>query len=209
MKIVSQSHEIIGLNPEIEIYKICRGYCKCYDLPVPDTYEEQCEKISRLRYHGSPIEHGNMTVDFVTNRGVSHELVRHRLMAVSQTSTRYCNYSKDRFDNQLSFILDSSVSDDDDLLDIWMTSRKQDEIEYFKRLESGQHPEQARGCLPNDLVTKLQITANLREWHHIFDLRCGAGAHYQMRELMVPLLQEVRDIFPCIFDDLRIPEDCD
>lgn len=206
MKIIDQSFEIKHFDKTKELLKIAEGYCKCYNKIVPDSYEEMANYIKRNRMHGSPLEHGIMTVDFVTNRGVSHELVRHRHTAYSQQSTRYCNYSLDRFDNGLTFVLDSSVKDDDELLDIWLKGRKADEKEYLKRLSLGQTAEQARGCLPNDLATTLVVTTNLREWHDILKLRTSRQAHYQMRELMIPLLKFVQKELPCIFDDIIVEE---
>ena len=190
MKIIDQSFEVKHFDKTKELLKVAEGYCKCYNKIVPDSYEEMANYIKRNRMHGSPLEHGIMTVDFVTNRGVSHELVRHRHTAYSQQSTRYCNYSLDRFDNGLTFVLDSSVKDD--------------EKEYLKRLSLGQTAEQARGCLPNDLATTLVVTTNLREWHDILELRTSKKAHYQMRELMIPLLKFVQKELPCVFDDIEI-----
>lgn len=204
MKIIDQSFKIIHFTKADELEKICYGYCECYNKPMPETEEDVWNYIKRNRKHGSPLEHGNMTVEFITNRGVSHELVRHRHTAYSQQSTRYCNYSLDRFDNGLTFVMDSSVKDDDDLLDIWFNGRRADEKEYLLRLKKGQTPEQARGCLPNDIKTKLLVTTNLREWHDILELRTSKKAHYQMRELMIPLLKVMQSELPCIFDDIVI-----
>ena len=209
MKITDQSYEIIALDSDWfkeSIYKICKGYCECYNKPMPKTFEDMYNYVKKWRKHGSPLEHGHMSVEFTTNLGVANELVRHRHTAYSQQSTRYCNYSLDRFDNGLTFILDSSVKDSDQLLDIWLKGRKADEKEYLTRLSLGQTPEQARGCLPKDLLTKILVTANLREWHSIFELRTSVRAHYQMRELMIPLLMDVQEKIPCIFDDIVVEE---
>lgn len=205
MRVIEQSYEIIRFHPEDEIYKIAHGYAQCYNKPIPETFEEQCEFIKRNRRHGSPLEHGNMTVHFVTNRGVTHELIRHRHTGYSQQSTRYCNYTQDRFDNMLTFIQDSSVINDPELMDIWYTARQVDEVEYFSRIRKGQKPGEARGGLPNDLATQIDVTTNLREWHDILSLRTSKAAHYQFRALMLPLLHEMKETLPCIFDD--IPEE--
>ena len=204
MDIIQQSHEIIFFHPEEEIYKICSGYCQCYKTPIPETHEGRCDLIRRHRGHGSPLEHGNMTVIFVTNRGVTHELVRHRHTAYSQESTRYCNYSKDKFGNSIKFIEDSNVinSHSEEIYNKWVLSLKNCEDEYMSRIKLGQKPEEARGCLINDVATTIQVTANLREWRDIFSLRCSRSAHYQIRELMLPLLRDMQRILPCIFEDI-------
>ena len=204
MKIIDQSYEIIDFNPEREINKIAAGYCQCYNRPIPPTYEEKCDYIKKWRKHGSPIEHGYMTVDFTTNLGVANEIVRHRHSAYSQESTRYCNYSLDTFENSLTFVMDSSVTHNPKLYDIWINGREADENEYLTRLSCGQRPEEARGCLPKDLATKLLVSANLREWHSILELRTSIRAHYQMRELMIPLLKDLQNQLSCLFDDIPI-----
>lgn len=203
MKIIEQSYEIDeSFDPETEIRKICKGYCTCYKTPLPQTFEEQCALIKRHRNHGSPQEHGFMTVTFITNRGVANEFVRHRHTGYSQQSTRYCNYSKNKFGNSLTFIQDSSVIDDPYLYQTWLNGRKADEEEYLARLQAGQKPEEARGCLPSDLATEIEVSTNLREWHAIFELRCSRHAHYQIRALMLPLLREMQRVLPCIYDDI-------
>lgn len=202
MNIVDASYEIQSFNPEQDVHDICLGYCICYNTPMPKTFEERCNFIRHHRKHGSPLEHSRMTVLFTINRGVSHELVRHRHTSYSQESTRYCNYSKNRFGNELTFIDDIAIAKDSSSYNEWLKYRKLDEKEYFDRLDFGQTPEQARGCLPIDLKTKLLVTTNLREWRDIFKLRCNSRAHYQMREVMRPLFKEVCDILPCVFDDI-------
>ena len=202
MNIVGASYEIQSFNPEQDVHDICLGYCICYNTPMPKTFEERFNFIRHHRKHGSPLEHSRMTVLFTINRGVSHELVRHRHTSYSQESTRYCNYSKNRFGNELTFIDDVAIAKDSSSYNEWLKYRKLDEKEYFDRLDFGQTPEQARGCLPIDLKTKLLVTTNLREWRDIFKLRCNSHAHYQMREVMRPLFKEVCDILPCVFDDI-------
>lgn len=201
MQIINQSYDILRLDKERDIEMIARGYCICYNTPVPATYEKQCDLIRRHRNHGSPLEHSIMTVEFTINRGVSHELVRHRHTAYSQQSTRWCNFSKDKFGNQITFIRDSRAFASA-IEDIWWEGLLRCEEEYFARLEAGQTPEEARGCLPNDLSTMLLVSTNFREWRDIFKLRCDKRAHYQMREIMRPLLEDVTEQVPCVFDDI-------
>lgn len=164
----------------------------------------------------SVLEHVSITVKFICDRGVSHELVRHRLAAFTQESTRYCNYSKDGFGNEITviqpcFLTDMTQLDDEypiaskgyfakDLH--WYSEMSMAENAYFAMLDAGAKPEEARSVLPNSLKTEIVCTANLREIRHILKLRCNKRAHPQIRELMVPLLQELYSKVPVIFDDL-------
>lgn len=151
------------------------------------------------RGHLSVIEHESVTVRFQCDRGVSHEIVRHRLGSYSQESTRYCNYSKKKFGKEVSFIdlrpflLESQHN-------LWVTSLEQSEYYYFDLLERGASPQIARSVLPNSLKTEIVVTYNLREWMHFFTLRTSEAAHPQMRELVRPLLAAFRKLIPAIFD---------
>ena len=207
MHIIKQSYQIDHFEPEEDCRRIAKAARICYKFPELDSFEAQQKMIRRLRDrdkahpHHSPLEHSSMSVLFTINRGVSHELVRHRHTAYSQESTRYCNYASNRFDNQITFIEDSA-SFGSVVEDIWKEGLSRAEEEYFTRLDMGQSPEEARGCLPNDLKTELYVTTNFREWRNIFNLRCDSHAHYQMQEIIRPLFDEVCGILPCVFDDI-------
>lgn len=207
MRIVKASYKIDHFEPEEDIRRIAKAARICYKFPELSSFEEQCELVRRIRDrdpkhpHHSPFEHSSLSVDFIINRGISHELVRHRHTAYSQESTRYCNYSTNRFDHQITFIEDTA-SYQSAVEDLWIDGLEKAEQEYFKRLDAGQTPEEARGCLPNDLKTELYVTTNFREWRNIFNLRCDSHAHYQMREIMRPLFLEIKEILPCVFDDI-------
>lgn len=207
MKLIDADYQIITFTPENDAHDICLGYTICYNSPMPETFKEQCEFIRKHRNHESPLEHSRLTVLFTINRGVSHELVRHRHCAFSQQSTRYCNYSNGRFGKELTFIKDYSIVDNSKSYELWISGLDYAEYEYFARLRAGDRAEQVRGCLPNDLSTKLLITTNYREWRSIFKLRCDSPAHYQMREVMIPLWSEVCSVLPCVFDDIN-PKEC-
>jgi len=138
------------------------------------------------------IEHAGVTVKFYCDRGVSHELVRHRLCAFSQESTRYCDYL-----GGVSYIEPPWELDESDKALLGLI-----EQHYQKKLKQGQSPQQARYFLPNGLKTEIVTTCNLREWRHIFKLRTAKAAHPQMREIMRPLLDEFKEQIPVIFDDI-------
>lgn len=174
------------------------------------------------RGHESVIEHSAMTVKFIIDRGVSHELVRHRLCAFSQESTRYCNYK-----GGVTFVIppwiDNLRPSEYDSLEIWDKWLEQEDTGQFgyesiwlshmahceiwyKALLKGTlpwSPQQARSVLPNSTKTEIVVTANFREWRHIFRLRCAKAAHPQMREIMIPLHKECKEIIPVIFDDIE------
>jgi len=172
--------------------------------------------IERLitRGHESVIEHSMLSVRFICDRGVSHELVRHRLASFSQESTRYCNYK-----NGVTFIIPpwvdiepgeykgvSFLQNFDSAAYYWLEHMIHSETSYLDLLDEGNSPQQARGVLPNATKTELIMTANFREWRHIFKLRTAKAAHPQMRELTIPLLEEVKKLIPVIFDDILVEE---
>lgn len=157
--------------------------------------------------HEAMLEHASVTVKFVVDRGISHELVRHRLASFAQESTRYCNYSKDDFGSEITFIIPEYLEYKSEGWNIWKKSMKQAEDAYFKMLDFGLSPQQARAVLPNSLKTEVVMTANLREWRHFFKLRAlgtTGKPHPQMLEVAVPLLEDMKNLIPVVFDDLVV-----
>lgn len=209
MRLIRPSFSIEGLYMDIlSLEKIGRV---CYKSEEKIT-EGSAKKFikARIGQHESVIEHSALTVRFICDRGVTHELVRHRLCAFSQESTRYCNYSggmtfiippwidilEGEYDTTVSK-LDYAISDYQ-----WIVHMLFSEIAYEKLIKQGLSPQQARSVLPNSTKTEIVMTANFREWRHIFKLRCDKAAHPQMRELMIPLLNECKELMPIIFDDI-------
>lgn len=156
------------------------------------------------RGHEAMLEHGYLTVKFICDRALSHELVRHRMASFAQESQRYCNYSKDQFDGHVTFVMPPYMSEDDDDLGYltWRDACLKAEKAYFDLLKIGYLPEQARAVLPNSVKTEIVITANYREWRHILKLRTDDAAHQDMRALMRPLAKELKEKIPVIFDDI-------
>jgi thymidylate synthase (FAD) len=184
----------------------------CYkseDKITPESAKEFVQKINKLG-HESVLEHSAMTVKFICDRGVSHELVRHRLCAFSQESTRYCNYHKwvtfvippwvgikpGKYEDLLCHTMDSAGY-------WWASHMLESEKQYMELVAYGWSPQQARSVLPNSTKTEIVVTTNFREWKHIFNLRCSKAAHPQMRELMIPLLDTCVVLVPIIFDDIQ------
>lgn len=161
-------------------------------------------KIAQVKKHRSVIEHCSVSVRFIVDRGVSHELVRHRLCAVSQESTRYCNYSKDQFGREITVIRTPFWQETDSRFASWKIACEEAEKQYFALLNFGATPQEARSVLPNSIKTELVMTANLREWHHVLTLRTSKAAHPQMQQIMRPLLLEFQQHLAPIFDDIVI-----
>ena len=166
-----------------------------------DSYIPFLTKIIQ-RGHEAVLEHFSITVKFVCDRGVSHEIVRHRIASYCQESTRYCNYSKDIFSNNVTFIKPCYWKEDDHAYKIWEHSCRTAESCYFALLDNGCTPQEARAVLPNSLKTEIVMTANLREWRHFLKLRCAPAAHPQMREVANLLRDELKRRIPIIFDDI-------
>jgi thymidylate synthase (FAD) len=156
------------------------------------------------RNHLAVIEFGNMVVKFITDRGITHELVRHRLCSFIQESTRYCNYNSGKFGNEVSFIKPSTWDTwEKSAKDKWLHGIDRAEDFYLMLVEkpAGLTPQQARAILPNSTKAEIIIKANFREWRHIFQLRAVEKyAHPDMRKLMIPLYQICREKCPEVFD---------
>jgi len=190
IKLIKASAKLKRYTPNAAQAVECAGRV-CYKSESKITKDSSyafCTNLLNSK-HLSVIEHATATVHIVCDRGVSHELVRHRLIAVSQESTRYCNYHK----KGMRFILPFWVN----RAEIkklcsgswyWYASISYSAEAYNDLIEYGWVPEKARTVLPNSLATELMVTANLREWRHIFEMRCAKDAHPQMREIMLPLL---------------------
>lgn len=144
------------------------------------------------------LTHRIITVKFTTDRGISHEIVRHRPASYSQESTRYCNYSNDKFDNEITVVKPCQIAAQES---DWRKACEVAEEQYFKLLETTT-PQTARAVLPTCLKTELIMTANLREWRHFFNLRTVKAAHPDMRALTIPLLKELKQLIPVVFDDI-------
>lgn len=161
------------------------------------------------RGHTSVLDHISISARVTCDRGVSHEIVRHRMAAYSQESTRYCNYSKGQFGSQVTFIdpatgfdMNMSRGRDMDLYVEWMQAMAAAEKHYLRMLELGASPQMARSVLPNSLKTELWMTYDLSEWRHFLKLRTSPAAHPQMREVADILLARLCDRIPVVFDDI-------
>lgn len=183
----------------------------CYKSEDKITEDSAAKFVAGLikRGHEAILEHVSITVKFVTDRGISHEIVRHRLASYAQESTRYCNYSQDKFGHELTFIIPDFLEYGSEGFKLWKDEMKQVEKTYFAMLEAGHTPQEARSVLPNSLKTELVMTANLREWRAFFKLRAAnstGAAHPQMLEITRPLLDDLKSMIPVVFDDITYEE---
>lgn len=213
MKIINAGFEILtpisqgGIKELQHIEKIGRVCYKSEDKITADG--ESAKKFVKMiinRGHEAMVEHSSLSVKFIVDRGVSHELVRHRIASFAQESTRYCNYSKDKFDNGVTFIKPFFFKDDI-RYQRWLSAMADTESAYLDLLNNGASPQEARSVLPNSTKTEIVITANYREWRNFFKLRTTKAAHPQMREVAVSLLIELKEKLPIIFDDIETGEE--
>ena len=222
MNILNPRFEILtpisegGIEELKHIEKIGRV---CYKSEGNITEDgESAKKFVKMlinRGHEAMIEHSSLSVKFVVDRGISHELVRHRIASFAQESTRYVNYSLDKFGNEINvidirngIIFDNKMKNMDSrtielIINEWLLAMEDAEKHYMKMIELGATPQIARSVLPNSTKTEITITANYREWRNFFKLRVPNTAHPQMREVTIPLLNELKSMLPIIFDDIK------
>lgn len=225
MKLVRQGHQIlsrisIGGIEELQRIEIAGRTCyKSEDKISPDG--ESAKRFVKMiidNGHEAMLEHSSLSVRFICSRGVSHEIVRHRLFSFAQESTRYCNYSKGKFGGECTFIVPPDQEwgvNTDEYEDItiikgnpdylkwyWYESMDEAEDNYMFLLNGGWSPQEARDVLPNALKTEIVVTGNYREWRHFFKLRTDAAAHPHIRLLAKDLLEDVKMRIPVVFDDL-------
>ena len=205
MKIVNASAKIYGEIDGNEILKkIERIGRVCYKSENRITDDSAQTFVANIikRGHESVLEHVSVTVKFVVDRGVSHEIVRHRLASYSQESTRYCNYSNGNFGSEITVIKPPFFEEGEAGYVCWKAACENAEEVYLSLLNMGCSPQEARSVLPTSLTTELYMTANLREWRHFFKIRTSKAAHPQMREVAIPLLTEFNSRIPVVFDDI-------
>lgn len=210
MKIIDPSFEIIDMPSTADAYRvIATAMRNCYRAELnamPSTDSEMIQKAIR-RGHESVLEHVSVCINIICDRGVSHELVRHRIAAFSQESTRYCNYSGEKFGRELTFVRPSwavktsseEPVDESEKYQDWLAHMMASEKAYIAMLDHGASAQEARAVLPNSLATKIAMTCNMREWRHVFGLRVDLPAHPDMRQTMTPILGAFDFAYPEIF----------
>jgi thymidylate synthase (FAD) len=201
MKIIKPSVELLWITPNAE-KMIERAGKVCYkseDSITDDSAKLFVQKILE-RGHEAVIEHASASLLFICDRGVTHELVRHRLVSYCQESTRYCNYGKDKFGKEITVIEPPGLNDL--TRSFWKQSVEETETQYMNLIDSGVSPQIARSVLPNCLKTEIIVTANFREWRHILKLRTSPAAHPQIREVMEITKKILQEQCPNLFGGL-------
>lgn len=207
MKIIEPSFEILDKVNGMEVLQkieLCGRVCYKSESRITEDSAIKFVRNILNSGHESVLEHEKITVRIVCDRGVSHEIVRHRIASYSQESTRYCNYSKDGFGNELTFIRPLFWKDNRQQMTNWERSMADMEHDYIQAIQAGATPQEARSVLPNSLKTEIIVTMNLREWRHFFKLRTSSKAHPQMREISIPLLAAFKTLIPVVFDDIEV-----
>lgn len=205
MKIISPQIEFITPIDGTAVLKRieqCGRVCYKSEGQITEGSAPRFVETLIKRGHEAVLEHCSFTVKFVCDRGVSHEIVRHRMASYCQESTRYCNYSKGGFGSEIMVIEPSYLIKGTAAYDAWKAACEATEQAYFDLLNWGLSPQEARAVLPNSLKTEVVMTANIREWRHFLKLRCSKAAHPQMREVATQLLKELQEKIPVLFDDI-------
>lgn len=224
MNILKAGYEILtpisdgGVNELKHIERIGRVCYKSEDKITEDG--ESAKRFVKMlinNHHEAMIEHSTLSVIFTCDRGVSHEMVRHRIASFAQESTRYVNYAKDKYGSEIAVIdlidginLDNKMKNFDadhigEIYSEWLRAMEDSERHYMKMIELGATPQIARSVLPNSTKTNITITANYREWRTFFKLRTANDAHPQIREVAIPLCRELQQRIPVVFDDIELP----
>ena len=231
MKIIDPTFIFTQALPREDAYRIIASAMRnCYRAELnamPATDEQMVDKAMK-RGHLSVIEHISVSVEILCDRGVTHELVRHRLASYSQESTRFCNYNGEKFGRELTFIRPAGKSEQilgshtiewpnligvrkegqinpelDPGTNVFFWHLALAERDYMWLLDAGWTPQEARAVLPNSLATKITMTANLREWIHVFRMRCDLPAHPDMRQIMIPIMKSMLDLYPVVFQPVH------
>ena len=206
------------IEPIVEVEKVdynkimksleraCRTCYRSEDKITEESYKTLLKNCIN-RGHESILEHEKITIRMICDIGVYKDLTRHRHASFSIESTRYCNYGKDKFENQIKFIEPVNIEKNTKLYEEWKTSCEEIEKHYIKMVELGATPDQMRMILPHSTAALVTMTANIREWKHIFSLRCTKHAHPAVEQVMIPLLLHFKQNMPEIFESIEYDEE--
>ena len=210
MKIVNDSYEILtDLSNPISILKNIESIARtCYKSEDKIT-DDSCIRFCKMlvdRDHTAMLEHSQISIRFIIDRAIANELTRHRICSFAQESTRYINYSNDKFGNEIKVIMPITLERDSEAYNTWKSSCEQAEKAYMALVSSGVKAEIARSVLPLCTATELVMTTNIRELRNIFKLRTSKFAHPQVRSIMNQLLRELQSNIPVLFDDISVDD---
>ena len=212
MKIIAPSYEIVcplngqeGTQLLRNIERYARISHRSEDRQTEDSWRRFIQAVVCEHGDWSVVEHEKATVIFRVDRGVTHELVRHRLFSFTQESTRFVSYGK----REIEFVrpefveVSLNASNPDTSEYRWFTAMEEAERSYMKLLESGEPPQIARSVLPNATASSIVITGNLRSWRHLFTMRVTQETHPDFKRVTIPLLAEFKQRIPLLYDDIE------
>lgn len=206
MRIIEPSYEITPFDSVEMMQATELAGRTCYKSEKKVTLNSAEQFVAALIHsgHESVLEHRSITVKFVVDRGVSHCLVRHRIAAFSQESTQYCNYSRDRFEGQVTFVRPVTFEKGSEDYALWYTHMEKCERAYLALIKEGNRtPQEARSVLPTSTKTELVMTCNLREWRHVFRMRTSCREQKQIRQVIVPLYRDLKKVMPFVFSGIK------
>lgn len=209
MKIVEPWIEVENFDGKKIMKNIERACRTCYrseNLIDEESYKRLLRNCLN-RGHESILEHEKITVRMRCDIGVYKDLTRHRFGSFSIESTRYCNYGKDKYDNQIKFIEPCNIEKDTTEYAQWFNLMNIIEKTYNEMSRLGCKPDQLRMILPHSTAAEVTMTANIREWRHIFSLRCAKMTHPAIRQLLIPLLLYFKQEMPELFDNIDYDTD--
>lgn len=188
------------------IERACRTCYRSENLITEESYKALLKNCLN-RGHESILEHEKISIRMICDIGVYKDLTRHRFASFSIESTRYCNYGKDKYDNQIKFVKPVHIEEGTEIYDLWSKSLEQIEESYVKMSKLGAKPDQLRMLLPHSTAAEVNMTCNIREWRHILSLRCAKMTHPTIRQLMIPLLIKFKQDMPELFENIEYDED--
>lgn len=198
MKIITPSVELLAITPRSsQLIELAGRTCYKSEDKITDDSADKFVAMINKRGHVSVIEHASATFRIITDRGITHEIVRHRLASYSQESTRYCNYGKEKFGQEIAVVTPAGLSGP--AWSTWKAACVGAEQRYFELLELGCPPQTARSVLPTCLKTEIVMTCNFREWCHFLKLRMAPAAHPDIRPIALSIWEELVEHSPAVF----------
>jgi thymidylate synthase (FAD) len=207
VKIIEPSVEIVSeINSDKMLKQIEKCARNCYksENNITEDTTSAVKMIGKLieMGHTAMIEFADVIVNLHCDVGVYKDLTRHRHCSFAIESTRYCNYSKGKFGNEISVIKPCNMDENSGIYHTWLKAMNDMERAYMQMAEIGATPDQLRMILPHSTAASVMMKANIREWRHIFNLRCAKAAHPSVRQIMLMTLNEFHNKIPVLFDDL-------
>lgn len=196
-----QVEKVDGTQIMKNIERACRTCYRSEGKITEESYKTLLKNCI-TRGHESVLEHEKITIRMYCDLGVYKDITRHRIASFSIESTRYCNYGKDKFGNELKFIKPCNMEEGTELYKLWEDACENIEKDYIEMSNLGALPDQLRMILPHSIAAEVTMTANIREWKHILSLRASNHTHPSIRQLMIPLLLHFKQIMPEIFENV-------